>query len=152
MLNRRGFLGILAGAIAAPVIVRADSLMKIAPIVLPETKILTLDDFARDIIEPQLSRNNLLTFDMIKREAVEMFRNTNPFLRAVDEEFRKDLAFAKGTQWKELPIPGMKIGYSLKKVTLEADGTGTAPKGYRETVVLPTYEGVRPPFSDEKWA
>lgn len=42
-MNRRGFLGALAGVIAAPAIVKAENLMRI---VVPKREIIMLDEFA----------------------------------------------------------------------------------------------------------
>ena len=36
-MNRRGFLGILAGAVAAPIVVRSGLLMPVKPVIIPAT-------------------------------------------------------------------------------------------------------------------
>lgn len=80
-LSRRGFLGGLAAALAAPAIVAAPSLMPIrAPaLVLAPSGLLV----------PR--RNPLLTIGMITREAVKLWVNSNELLRNIaaewDDEF-----------------------------------------------------------------
>lgn len=65
--SRRSFL---AGLFCAPAIVRASSLMSIVPWE-EETVVLH-------------SRNSLLTINMITREAVRLFKNSNQFLANVN--------------------------------------------------------------------
>jgi hypothetical protein len=45
-MNRRGFLGVLAGVIAAPAIVKAENLMRI---IVPKREIIMLDEFTFSI-------------------------------------------------------------------------------------------------------
>lgn len=75
MLSRRGLIGSLISLTAAPAIVRVDSLMKLAP---------------TEIIKPQIilpSNNVILTTDMIAREAVRLFKNSNSFIRDIDAQY-----------------------------------------------------------------
>lgn len=75
MLSRRGLIGSLISLTAAPAIVRVDSLMKLAP---------------TEIIKPQIilpSNNVILTTDMIGREAVRLFKNSNSFIRDIDAQY-----------------------------------------------------------------
>lgn len=74
MLSRRGFLGALAGLVAAPAIVRVAELMPIRPALVPQPL----------VVPPQ---NTLLTIDMITREAVRLFVNSNRFLQSMDSRF-----------------------------------------------------------------
>lgn len=69
MLSRRGFLG---GLFAAPVIVRASSLMSIKPF---EEEFLTSPYYYYDF-----PSNGLLTPNMIAKEAIRLWRKSNQFL------------------------------------------------------------------------
>lgn len=78
--SRRGFLlaaanfGLAAaGVIAAPAIIKATSLM---PVRAWETDAITT-----------YSRNSLLTINMITREAVRLFKNSNLFLQNLDAQY-----------------------------------------------------------------
>ncbi len=79
--SRRGFLAGLVSCLAAPAIVRAASLMPVRGLVyaLPATN------------------NSLLTIEMITREAVRLFTNSNQFLHNIDRQYA-DLDFAVGSQ------------------------------------------------------
>ncbi len=100
--SRRGFFKFLAGAIAAPAVVSAGGLELVRGLILPPAAPIypyiplhppfTIDDFSERILGPasdQLAENvakeilqgrgnNLLTLDMITREAVQLFKNSNP--------------------------------------------------------------------------
>ena len=65
--SRRDFLTGLISLVAAPAIVRAGSLMPIRGELLVK------------------SSNTLLTLNMITREAVRLFANSNKFLQSLDE-------------------------------------------------------------------
>lgn len=81
--SRRGFLTGLVATLATPAVVRAASLMPVAaPRLISVGDICTLQSGGR----------NLLTIDMITREAVRLFRNSNEFLRNIDSQY--DAAFA----------------------------------------------------------
>jgi len=75
-MNRRGFLtGLTSLVVAAPAIVRVSSLMPLSGFVMPA---ITLDEYAG---------NQLLTIDMITRQAIKLFCNSNGFLREREEDF-----------------------------------------------------------------
>lgn len=110
--SRRGFLGGLIAAVTAPVIIKTPGLlMPIKPLLfkslefdgvwLEEAELLPpINDLGP--IAPVI-RNNLLTINMITREAINQWINTNVFLRNISEEYRKDFAFVNGMQWGERP-------------------------------------------------
>jgi hypothetical protein len=87
ILARRGFIGGLIGLIAAPAIVKASSLMPVKA----------------DLVLPSLGGNNLLTVDMITRESIRMFCNTNAFLKNYDRQFDEEFA-----------VEDAKIGSTLR--------------------------------------
>lgn len=102
-LSRRGFIGGLAALVAAPAIVRVENLM-----VLPApTKILLPEGLvAFNPVETAAAyavRNNLLTIDMITREAVRLFQNSNAFIKAIDRQYEEQFA-----------VQGARIGSQLK--------------------------------------
>lgn len=106
MIERRSLLIGLGALFAAPAIVKASSLMKIAPtsvIRLPRNKYLILNPLHQ-----------------ITREAVELWTNSDAFIKEIDaqydKEFAEDYAFLNGEQW------------------IEADGTGSLPKGTRAKI------------------
>lgn len=86
MIGRRGFIGSLIALVAAPAIVRIESLMPVTP-----TEVI------------RYGGRNLLTIDMITREAVGIFRNSNAFLKAIDQEYDE-----------EFSLKGAKIGDVLR--------------------------------------
>jgi hypothetical protein len=118
--SRRGFFGVLAGAIAAPAVIKAERLMKLVSVpqlVVPEprplilgvdlaagadsTAVLTLtgmegqlavgDVFTMAGIEQPYvvtgASNSLLTIEMITREAIKAWKNTNQFLANIDPQY-----------------------------------------------------------------
>lgn len=91
MIGRRGFLSLIGIGIAAPAIVKASSLMPVKA----------------DIILPVARSRNLLTIDMITRESIRMFTESNAFLWQYDEEFAAS---------------GAKIGSTLR-IRLPSDYT-----------------------------
>jgi len=75
MLSRRGLIGSLISLTAAPAIVRVESLMKLAP---------------TEIIKPQIilpNNNSILTINMITKEAIRLFKNSNSFIRDIDAQY-----------------------------------------------------------------
>ncbi len=50
-VSRRGFLGAMLVACAAPVIVRAESLMRIKPVVSDSQRLLTFDEITREAMK-----------------------------------------------------------------------------------------------------
>ena len=133
IFSRRGFLGSLAAALATPAIVKAESLMKVAPtLILPkEPAILTLDEYSARVLAPMIDAmeksvadaimygrgNSLLTIDMITQEAVKQFHNSNVFISHVNAQYNHKFS-----------APYVKIGSQLK---------------------VRNYQ--RPPFKVEKW-
>lgn len=106
-LSRRGFLGGLLAVVSAPAIVRVESLMQ-----LPRPEII------RATVIPlpyKTLPNNLLTIDMITREAVQLFRNSNEFIKSINKEYEKDLAFSKSVQW------GSELKFRLPKQEFQAN-------------------------------
>lgn len=91
-LSRRGLLGGLVALVAAPAIVRVESLMALpAP-----AKIITPEPILWLIGEPSVERisggNGLWTIDQITREAVSLFRNSNAFIRSLDMQYDEQFA------------------------------------------------------------
>ena len=80
MLRRRGFLGGLAAAFAAPSIVRIESLM---PVRVP-------------IWTVPRNSNTLLTIDMITRKTMRLWNTTNPLMQKIDADYPESFAFAFG--------------------------------------------------------
>lgn len=105
-LTRRGFLGGLLAVVSAPAIVRVESLMALpapAKLIIPQEVL-----FEQASIVWQ-SGNNLLTVDMITREAVKLFQNSNAFIQELNAEYEKDRIFMQGAahnnwQWKNTNI------------------------------------------------
>lgn len=102
-LRRRSFITGLVALVAAPAVVKAASLMKVAP---------------TEVIRPETYQ----ALDQITRHAVQMFRNNNAFRRAIYEQYRKDWEFVNGQQWDG--VQGAKIGSQLR-IRLPADYTVT---------------------------
>lgn len=95
MIGRRGFLSLIGVGLAAPAIVKASSLMPVKA----------------DIILPVYRSNNLLTVQMITRESIRLFTESNAFLRHINEQYEKEFASA-----------GAKIGSTLR-IRLPSDYT-----------------------------
>ena len=104
-LSRRGLLGGLLAALAAPAILRVENLMVLpqAPkIIVPE--LLPIEyDIAFSPVDVSFTRNSLLTIDQITQEAVQLFTNCNVFLRSIDQQYEK-----------EFLQEGAKLGQSLR--------------------------------------
>lgn len=64
MIDRRGFLNGIITTIAAPAIVRIDNIMPVRRVSI-----------------------SLITIDMVTREMVYLFKNTNYFLQYINDEF-----------------------------------------------------------------
>lgn len=107
-VGRRGFIGGLIALVAAPAIVRPESLMVIKP---TETII--------------LRRNSLLTIDMITREAVKLFVDSNAFLQNLNNQYEG-----------EFGIEGVKIG-SVLRIRMPSDYTVTDGPSLIPTQTLP---------------
>ena len=77
MLSRRGLIGSLIALTAAPAIVRVESLMKLAP---------------TEIIKPQIippNSNSILTINMITKEAIKLFKNSDSFIQDVGSQYEE---------------------------------------------------------------
>lgn len=74
-MNRRGFIGGLISVFAAPAIVRIDSIMPIS---------------SRLIIP---TNNSYLTIQIITREAIQLFKNSNLFIQNLqyDDQFKVNI-------------------------------------------------------------
>lgn len=68
-MNRRGFLTGLISALAAPAIVRIDNIMPVR----------------QSIVIP--NQNAYLTMQMITREAIQLFKNSNAFIQNIDSQY-----------------------------------------------------------------
>jgi hypothetical protein len=91
--SRRGFLAGLGAILAAPAIVRVASLM---PVKALAPDFMTLDEYAERVLAPTVN-NRLLTIDLITREAVRLFKNSNAFLQSLENEPNAfDLPFRPG--------------------------------------------------------
>lgn len=77
-MNRRGFLGSILAACAAPAIVRADSLMRIVP---REATIITSTDGIT-----WGAANRLLTIDEITRETLKVLERNMVFGQSVNRD------------------------------------------------------------------
>ena len=94
--SRRGFVAGALALMAAPVVVKASSLMRVAP---------------TDIIRP----NSLMSVNEITREAVRLFKNSNVFIEEIERQYREAFEFYDGAQWDSA-----KIGTQLR-IRLPAD-------------------------------
>lgn len=75
MSTRRGFLGSILAACAAPAIVKAEILMPVRQLILP----------------PAARTNTLITCDMIVREALKVLNDTLVFSDVVNENWDASL-------------------------------------------------------------
>jgi P22 coat protein - gene protein 5 len=88
-LTRRGFLGAMLAACAAPAIVRAGSLMKVSGIIIPAQDIITLTEAQATFV----TGNSLLSIQMITKETLEFLENQLQFADEVNRHY--DSQFAK---------------------------------------------------------
>ncbi len=87
-LSRRGLLGGMLAVLAAPAIVRVENLM-----VLPQAKLIVPQEVW--IEQAPLvygGGQNLLTINMITRDAIRMFKNSNKFIQDINEQYKRDFA------------------------------------------------------------
>lgn len=97
-IERRSVLLGLGALFAAPAIVKASSLMKVAP---------------TEIWRPL--PHQLLTIDQITREAVERFVNSNEAIKEMNRQYEADYKFVSGEQWpNEFAAESAKIGDVLR--------------------------------------
>jgi hypothetical protein len=83
--TRRGFLTASLALIAAPAIVRATSLMPIKSWLEPQLFEIT-----------KIAPNRILTIDMITREAVKLWQDSNAFLQQMESDVAKSPMFSVG--------------------------------------------------------
>lgn len=72
-MNRRGFLGAMLAACAAPAIVRAGSLMRINPAIVPDDRVVIITQYGTDIghmVEEALGERMQLIREMIAYEVL----------------------------------------------------------------------------------
>jgi hypothetical protein len=113
-VDRRGFLGSILAACAAPAIVRADSLMRIVPTD-------TLVAFGTHTIEAEYDEfvvtscvgNRLLTIDMIVAEALRIAHDKAAFIGQVNREYSLD-ELRVGDRITIAREPGRKRGDTLR--------------------------------------
>lgn len=74
-MNRRGFLGAILAAGAAPAIIRAESLMRVTGIIVPTTA------------EVVTYGNSLLSIEMITAEALRVLEKNLKFAHAVNRSY-----------------------------------------------------------------
>src|ERR1700759_3420070 len=81
-LSRRGFISGLLAVVSAPAIVRVESLMALPrpEIIVPQVQ--TAVEYAVG--------NNLMTMDMITREAIRLWTNSNFFIKYFDEQYDQE--------------------------------------------------------------
>ena len=126
-LSRRGLLGGLVALVAAPAIVRVESLMVLpAPAVLRPTvgEVLRIrlpaDFIVQETAVDFAVKNTLMTIDQITREAVALFRNSNAFIRNLDMQYDEQFV-----------TEGARIGTYLQVRPVGL--LGVAPEGRRAT-------------------
>lgn len=105
-LSRRGFISGLLAVVSAPAIARVESIMPVRflPASLPG-----LVPAVDELVPFVPTRNTLLTIDMITREAVKLFQNSNKFIQEMDRQYARDFAFISGEQW---PAPVTRISFA----------------------------------------
>ena len=87
MISRRGFLGSILAAAAAPAIVRASSLMKIAsPVLLP-----TFEETLAITGAVSGGGNTLLTIDMITKEALRILHKNIAFVSMMNNQYAREI-------------------------------------------------------------
>lgn len=80
-MNRRGFLGSILVAAAAPAIVRADSLMRVIPrdlVILPSEQ---------RFVTATFEGNQMLTVDQITREALKILEDNLKFMGNINAAY-----------------------------------------------------------------
>ena len=83
-MNRRNFLASILALSAAPAIVRAQSLMRISGIIIPDT----------ETVAAIAGGNSLLTIDMITREALRILHTKMQFLNTMNRDFDESFTSA----------------------------------------------------------
>lgn len=103
LASRRGFLGGLAALVAAPAVVKVASLMPVRTIVYGPTL-------------AEYSGNQLLTVDMITREAVRLFEQSNLFIQDITE--RQELRMAPNGDMLRIRLPN---DYAVREIAQVAE-------------------------------
>lgn len=86
-MNRRGFLGIMLAACAAPAVVKSGSIMRIKPILLPGIDFsFTSEDLTLSVEEFQ---NRFLTPSIIAREALFILEKNLIMANSVNRKFEQ---------------------------------------------------------------
>lgn len=122
-LSRRGFLGGLLAVVSAPAIVRAESLMKLAPteIIRP-----TMEDYV--FVETRMN---------VPYGAIHIRPKWTEFVPGVpltfDEYYERILAPMVNHLTQNVANAVMN-GNGVARMTLEADGTGSLPNGARARI------------------
>jgi len=87
MIDRRGFLGAMFAACAAPAIVRADSLMRIVP-----TDTVILPANWAQALEYNLIENQFLTCQLVTREALRILGGITMFTDEVNRTYLTEMS------------------------------------------------------------
>lgn len=106
-LTRRALLTGLVAFAAAPAIVRAESLMPVrTEIIRPSVGKFLRIRLPNDFIisdGPGLgltsSGNSLLSINLITREAVRLFQNSNAFIQFINRDFEREFGYNDGINW-----------------------------------------------------
>lgn len=118
-LSRRGFLGGLLAVVSAPAIVRVESLMPVrAEIIRPTAgeilRIRLPNDFSvlgENAAAAEYGANSFLNIQMITREAVRLFQNSNAFIQSINSDFERDFGSNDGINWHP-PRPKNQITFA----------------------------------------
>lgn len=97
LLSRRK---LLIGMLAAPVIVKASSLMPVRSFVRQQLIGLDLGLPGSDMtVLTRIHSNGLLTIEQITREAVLLFKRSNDYFERMKPQWDRDVEFVKGEKW-----------------------------------------------------
>lgn len=133
-LSRRMFFSGAVALIAAPAIVKVESLMKLAPteVLRPDgISLRMIDDYV--VGEDQLvSRLDVLYTHINVRPEWQVYVPEPPPFTL--DEFSERILAPMVERLQKQVANAVMFGSSTSRMTLEADGTGTLPKGYRELV------------------
>lgn len=110
-ISRRGLLTGLVALVAAPAIVRVESLMA-----------LPTRGWMEGAVASQPLGNSLLTINMITQEAVSQFINSNAFIKSMNEQYEKEFS-AEYVQIGQT----MRIRLPWAGPTLPCDNMGPLP-------------------------
>lgn len=127
-ISRRGLIGIFTSALAAPAIVKVESLMKLGKteiIRAPAVSLRMLDSYAVGD-DALVSRLDVLYGSLRVR----------PEWKLTLDDFSARILAPMVNRMQQQVADAIIYGQSASWVTLEADGTGTLPAGTRELVPL----------------